>query len=308
VAARIPPSTKVNSVEETALPPALRSGSPALFKRTIALSLRRWRTDAGLAQKDGAKRVGRTTQHISNLESGQLPTAGDLELLLGLYGKEDRIPFMRELLSAAREATDWWTSMSGAVPKWFDLYLGLESGAAKLSSFDSVVVPGLLQTQAYAIAVIQGDPDLSAEQIQKLVDVRMSRQRILEGSNPVEIRTVIDESVLHRMRGGPDVMREQLAHLLEISERPSVDIKVLPFDAGASSAQDSGTFVVMNFPPEMEDDPGLVYFELLTGGKYLEKPEEVEMYKGALTRLHGQAASSAVSRGIIERRMKEVSR
>lgn len=301
-------STKVSSVDETGLPAALSSGSPALFKRTIALSLKKWRLDAGLAQKDAAKRLDRTIQHISNLESGQLPTAADLELLLGLYGEEDRIPFMRELLSAARKARNWWTTMSGAVPKWFDLFLGLESGAVEWSSFDNVVVPGLLQTRAYALAVIQGDPDLSEEQIQELVDVRMSRQRILEGENPVYVRTVIDESVLYRWRGSSEVMREQFEHLLEMSRRPRIDIQILPYDAGASPAQDSGMFIVMRFPPEMEGDPGLVYFELLPGGQYLEKPQEVAMYQRALTRLHAQAASPEASRGIIERRIKEVSR
>ena len=305
VAAR---ETKVSNVDESGLPPALSSGSPALFKRTIALSLKRWRLDAGLPQKDAAKRVDRTVQHISNLESGQLPTAADLELLLGLYGREERITFMRELLSAARKAKSWWTGMSGAVPKWFDLFLGLESGAAELASFNNVVVPGLLQTRNYALAVIQGDPDLSADEIDKLVEVRMSRKRILDGDNAAFVRAVIDESVLHRLRGNREIMREQFEHLLEMSHQPRVDLQILPYDAGANPAQDSGTFVVMTFPSEMEADPGLVYLELLTGGTYLEKPVEIAKYRRGLTRLYAQAASPEVSRGIIERRMKEVSR
>jgi len=295
-------------VNESGLPTALRNGSPALFKRTIALSLKKWRLESGLPQKDAALRLDRTTQHISNLEAGQIPTAADLELLLDFYGKPDRIPFMRELLSAARKARNWWTGMSGAVPKWFDLFLGLESGAAELSLFDTVVVPGLLQTREYATAVIQGDPDLSADQVQQLVDVRMGRQHILQKPNPTYLHAVLDESVLHRPRGNTAVMREQLEHLLEMSCQPRIDIQVLSFDAGANPAQDSGAFIAMNFPPEMEGDPGLVYLELLTGGHYLEKPEEVAEYQRALTRLHALAASPETSRGIIERRLKEVKR
>jgi transcriptional regulator with XRE-family HTH domain len=288
---------------------ALRNGSPALFKRMIALSLRKWRLEVGLPQKEAAARLDRTIQHISNLESGQLPTAADLELLLGLYGKADRIPFMRELLSAARKAKTWWTGMSGAVPKWFDLFLGLESGAAELFSFDTVVVPGLLQTPEYASAVLRGNPDLSDEHIEQGIKVRLGRQQILDRERePVHMWTVLEESVLYRRRGDAATMRTQLEHLLDMSERPRIDIQVLPFDAGASPAQDGGTFIVMKFPAEMEGDPGLVYLELLTGGMYFEKPEEIIEYQRALTRLHAMAADQKASRGIIEKAMKEVKR
>lgn len=296
----------MSSVNESGLPTALRNGSPALFKRTIALSLKKWRLESGLPQKDAAVRLDRTTQHISNLEAGQIPTAADLELLLDYYGKADRIVFMRELLSAARKARNWWMGMSGAVPKWFDLFLGLESGAVELSSFDTVVVPGLLQTRNYATAVLEGDPDLSKDEVQKLVDVRMGRQHILQGDDPVYLHVVLEESVLHRLRGNRAIMLEQLGHLLEVSHQPRIDIQVLPFDAGANPAQDSGAFIAMKFPPEMEGDPGLVYLELLTGGHYFEKPEEIAEYQRALTRLHSLAASPEASRGIIERRLKEV--
>ena len=294
-------------MRESGLPPALRNGSPALFKRTIALSLKKWRLETGVPQRDAAKRLDRTTQHISNLEAGHLPTAADLEILLEYYGKEDRTPFMRELLSAARKAKNWWTAMSGAVPKWFDLFLGLESGAVELSSFDTVVVPGLLQTRNYAKAVITGDPDLATDEMHERVEVRLGRQKILQADNPTYLHVVLDESVLHRMCGNRAIMREQLEHLLEISHQPRIGIQVLPFDAEYPT-QDSGTFIVMKFPPEMEGDPGLVYLELLTGGHYFEKPEEIAEYRRALTRLHALAASPEASRGIIERRLKEVKR
>lgn len=294
-------------MNESGLPSALRNGSPALFKRMIALSLRKWRLESGLPQKEAAARLDRTIQHISNLESGQLPTAADLELLLGLYGKADRIPFMRELLSAARKAKTWWTAMSGAVPKWFDLFLGLESGAAELFSFDTVVVPGLLQTREYATAVLRGNTDLTDEQIYQRVELRLGRQQILDRDRePLHFWTVLDESVLYRRRGNAATMRAQLKHLLELSERPRIDIQVLPFDAGSTPAQDGGNFVVMKFPPEMDGDPGLVYLELLTGGQYVESPDEIAEYRRALTRLHALAADQKASRGILERAMKEV--
>jgi transcriptional regulator with XRE-family HTH domain len=294
-------------VNESGLPSALRTGSPALFKRMIALALRKWRLESGLPQKDAAARLGRTTQHVSNIEAGQLPTAADLELLLGLYGKDDRIPFMRELLSAARSAKNWWTAMSGAVPRWFDLYLGLESGAAELFIYNTIVVPGLLQTRDYATAVLRGNPDLTEEQVTQGADLRLGRQRILDrGQESVRFRTVLDESVLYRRRGTATVMRDQLAHLIEMSEHPRVDLQILALDAGPTPALDGGNFVLMTFPPEMEGDPGLVHLELLTGGTYVEKPGEIAAYQRASTTLHALAAGQKTSRGIIERAMREV--
>jgi transcriptional regulator with XRE-family HTH domain len=248
-------STKVCIVDVSSVPPALRSGSPALFKRTIALSLQRWRKEAGLAQKDAAKRLDRTPQHISNLESGErLPSAADLELLLGLYDKADRISFMRE-------------------------------------------------------AVIKGNTNLSKKQVDQLVDVRMGRQQILErDEDPVHLWAVLDESVLYRQYGGAITMHGQLERLLEMSERPRIDIQVLPYDAGATAAQQGGSFVVMRFPAAMENDPGLVYLELLTGGQYFEEPAEIVEYRRALTRLHALAADQQRSGEIIQQAMKEVIR
>lgn len=299
----------MTSVNESGAPQALRSGSPALFKRTIALYLKKWRLDAGLAQRDAAKRLDRTVQHISNLESGRLPNAADLELLLDLYGQADRIPFMRELLSAAKKAKNWWTALSGAVPRWFDLFLGLESGASELAVFETVLVNGLLQTPDYARAVLRGSPNLTDEEVEKAVEVRLRRQQILDrDTDPVRLWIVLDESVLYRPHGGAAVMRGQLNHLLEQSKRPGIDVQILPYDAGPTPAQQGGSFTVMKFPAAMEGDPGLVYLELLTGGQYVEKPEEIAQYERAMTRLQALAANQVASRGIIRRALKEVTR
>lgn len=294
-------------MNESGLPPGLRAGSPALFKRTIALSLKTWRVEAKLSQKDAAKRIGRTFQHISNLEAGQLPSAADLELLLDLYGKRDRIAFMRELLSAAKKAKNWWTALSGVTPKWFDMYLGLESGASELYNFATNVLPGVLQTREYAKAVLRGNPELTDEQVEQGAELRLGRQQIFDRTiEPVHFWTVLDESVLYRRRGDAATMRAQLRRLIELSERPRIDIQVLRFDAGSTPAQDGGNFVVMKFPAEMEGDPGLVYLESLIGGQYIEKAEEIAVYHRALTRLHALAADQKASRAIIEKAIKEV--
>ncbi|HWE90307.1 MAG TPA: DUF5753 domain-containing protein, partial [Pseudonocardiaceae bacterium] len=232
---------------------------------------------------------------------------GDLELLLGLYGKQDRIPFMRELWAATKTANTWYKEFSGVVPEWFNLYLGLESGAAELSSFEAMVVPGLLQKRDYARAVISGDPDLTDDEVEQGVELRLARQQILGREiDPVRLWAVIDESVLYRTRGDDTVMHWQLKHLLEMSEKPGIDIQILPLKAGGTPSQDCGTFKLMKFPLVMENDPGLVYLELPTGGKYVEKQEEIVVYERALTRLRALAADQKASRAIIRKALKEV--
>jgi len=294
-------------VYETNISPALRSGSPAIFKRSISVALRRWRLDRGLSQKTAAEHAGRSVQHISNLESGRLPTAGDLELLLDLYGQTEKTRFMRELLSAAKKAKNWWTGMSGVVPTWFDLFLGLESGATELAIYETVLVNGLLQTPDYARAVLRGNPQHSDEEIDTCVELRMRRKEIFDRADPARLRMVLDESVLHRPHGGPAVLCKQLDHLLELSERPGIDIQILRYDASPTPAQEGGSFIMMKFPASITGDPGLVHVELLTGGQYVEKTEEVSKYGRAMTRLQAQAADQDTSRGIIRRVLREVS-
>lgn len=282
------------------------SSSPAVLKRWIALELKGLRAEARLTQKDAATRIGRTQQHIGYLESARnLPSAGDLEILLGLYGVPDQIDLMLEMLTAAKKGKNWWANLGSAVPPDFDLFLGLESGAAELSSYDSTLVRGLLQTHEYADAVMQAASDITAIERAQRVELRMGRQRILDRAEPVRLWTVMDESVLYRQRGDTEVMHQQLAHLLAMSERPRIDIQVLPLDVGAHDAQAGGTFTVMKFPSDMVGDPGLVYQEMISTGLYIEDPEQVRHYERALSRVRALAASANESRKIIERAMKE---
>lgn len=155
--------------------------------------------------------------------------------------------------------------------------------------------------------MIRADNDLTDDEVRQRVELRIGRQRILERDDePVRLWSVLDESVLHRKRGDSTVMREQLAHLFEMSERPRIDIQVLPLGAGAHPAQQGGTFTVMKFPADMVGDPGVVYQELVSTGLYIEDPEEIKLYERALARVRSLAATAEDSRRIIEHAMKEV--
>ncbi|GAB3288911.1 helix-turn-helix domain-containing protein [Parasphingorhabdus pacifica] len=283
------------------------TSSPALLKRWIGLNLRQLRKEAGKERTEVMQRLGLSRAQVGHLETAErLPSKPVLEILLDFYGKRERLPDFLRIVEAARKGKNWWDKLSDAVPPWFDLFLGLEAGAADVLSFDAYVMPGLLQTPAYAEAVIRADPELTDEQVQQRVELRVGRQRIFDREDdPVRLWTVIDEAVLTRLRGRTEVMTEQLDHLIKMSERPGVDVQILPRTAGAHLAQ-SGSFQILKFLSEMTGDPGVVYLEGLVEGRYYEKPEEVALYERAMTRLQVQAATPEDSRTILRQAVQEV--
>ncbi|MGH3692794.1 MAG: helix-turn-helix domain-containing protein [Pseudonocardiaceae bacterium] len=282
------------------------SSSPAVLKRWIGLELRRLRQENGRSRPEVAARLNQSRTAIGHLETGRnLPSGPALEILLGYYGVPERLPFFRDLVNAARKGRNWWDRLAEGVPPWLDLFLGLEAGAAEINSFDIYLVPGLLQIPEYAEAVFRADPELTDEELQRRMEVRMGRQKILDRENdPVRLWVVLEESVLYRRRGTPQVMAAQIEHLIEASQRPRIDLQVLPLDSGAHVAQQGG-FQILKFPAEMVGDPGVVYLELFGEGRYYDDPEQVARYDRAMTRLRVQAASQEQSRALLQRALEE---
>lgn len=282
------------------------SSSPAVLRRWIGLELRRLRTAAGKSRPEAADRIHQSRTVIGHLETARnLPSGPVLEVLLSFYGVPDRLPFFLDLIAAARRGKNWWDQHAGAAPPWFNLYLGLEAGAAEIASFDSYLVPGLLQTASYAEAVMRADPELTPQQVEQRVALRIGRQKILErATDPVRLWVILDESVLYRHRGTRDVMVEQLTHLVEAGEHPRMDVQVLPLSAGAHVAQ-QGSFQILKFPNDMVGDPGVVYLELFVEGRYYEEPDQVGLYERAMTRLRVQAATPDESLALIRRAIRK---
>jgi transcriptional regulator with XRE-family HTH domain len=279
------------------------SSSPTALKRWISYELRRLRDGSGRTRQEAAARLGRTVAQIGHLETGRnLPSAGDVEVLLNWYGHPDRIEFFRDLLKQAKKGRDWWIGLADAVPDYFALFLGLEASAAQLQSYDCVVVPGILQTAAYAQAVIRmGERARPDHEVARRVELRMARQQLIERTDePLQVWTVLDEAVLHRQVGGTEVLREQLERLVKLSERPNIDIQVLPVTAGAHAITE-GTFTLLTFPPELHSDPGVVYVETRVRGIYYEDPAEIQLYRKALTRLQVHALTPDESPAMIQR-------
>lgn len=290
-----------------------RPSSPHRLKRWIALNLRQLRKDAGLGRPEVAKRLGVSRTAVGHLESARnLPSQATLEILLGYYGVPDRLADFAALVEAARKGKNWWNHLAGAVPPWFDEYLGFEAGAAELRVFETYVMPGLVQTEDYARAVVRADRSLSEDEINQRVQLRTERQGILdrddggEDEDAVRLWVVLDESVLYRRRGTREVMAEQLARLLKVAERPRITVQVLPLDAGEHEAQ-QGSFQLIKFPAEFVGDPGVAYLDELPEGYYHEEPGDVAKYEQAFAGLQAMAATPDDSRKLIQKALKEIS-
>ena len=281
--------------------------SPTVLRWYVALELGRLRQSAGFTMKQVAERLGRSHGHVAHLETGRnLPARTELEALLDFYGVGERIPSFVELLSSARGGKDWWLPFEGAAPAWLDLFLGLESAASQIESYDAQVVPGLFQTPAYTEAVIRaGDPELPEVELARRIELRLARQEVLTREpEPPSVWSILDESVLHSSAGKPAVMRAQLEHLAKLSELPNVTILMLPISTRPHAGMD-GTFKILSFP-HLAGAPAVGYTDGRVRGSYYEDPAAVLSYRNALTRLHNLAVSPEESRTMIRNRAKEL--
>jgi len=269
----------------------------------IALELARLRQEAGLTLKQVADRLGCSVSHVGHLEAGRnLPGRAELEVLLDFYKLGERIPSFVELLGSARRGKDWWLPFKDATAPWFDLLLGLESAAAQIESYDGQVVRGLFQTEAYTNAVIRaGRPELSDSEVAQRIELRQARQNVLNRQpEPPTVWSILDESVLYGSAAEPAVMRQQLDHLVKLSELPNVTILVLPLGA-RPHAGSHGTFTIFSFP-HLVGAPAVAYTDGMLQGSYYEDPSAVLRYRNALTRLNNGADSPEDSLARIRRR------
>ncbi|SDP30654.1 Helix-turn-helix domain-containing protein [Actinopolyspora xinjiangensis] len=286
--------------------------SPTVLKRWIAFELRKLRELADISRADAGRAVRGSEQGIGHIENGRsLPGPLQLDKLLDLYGVPERSEFFQQLRARAKKGKDWWINFdftSEVLPEYFKLFLGLESCAASIESFDAQVVSGLMQTKPYTEAVIRGvEPEIPEEEVQRRVELRLARQREVLGraGQPPLLWSVIHESALRTPVGGVDVAREQLRHLLHLVEEPHITVQVLPMSVGAHTGIE-GAFIYLAFPPELENDPGTVYVDTRVKGYYYEQPEEIAVYRAAMRRLQAQACQPEETPALISRIAKEL--
>lgn len=283
------------------------ASSSIVLRRYIALELRRLRESAGFSRAEVAERLRCAVSHITHLEiMRNLPKGAETEILLRFYGVESRSADFLALVDAARKGKDWWRPFKGAAPTWLDLLLGMESAAAVIESYDSMIVPGLFQTPAYAAAIIRvGEPQLSDAEVDRRIELRMARQDVLTRQpTPPTVWCVLDESALLRPAAEPAVLAEQIEHLAKLAELPNLNLQVLPLAAGLHAGM-NGSFTILTFGPELVGDPGVAYTESRIGGTYFEDAADVARYRDTYTRVQLQAHAPQESRAILARRMKE---
>ncbi|WP_156727392.1 helix-turn-helix domain-containing protein [Streptomyces apocyni] len=265
----------------------------------LGSQLRRLREERGITREQAGYSIRASESKISRVELGRVSfKARDVEDLLTLYGvtaESERGP----LLALAKEANvaGWWHSYSDVLPGWFQTYVGLEGAASLIRVYEVQFVHGLLQTEAYARAVVlRGSPRLGTAEVERRVALRLERQKALVSERAPRFHCVLDEAALRRPYGDRDVMRGQLEHLIEFSERPNVTLQVMPFSFGGHSGE-SGSFALLRFPESDLSD--VVYLEQLTSALYLDKREEVAQYERVMERLQQDSPGPEQSRDLL---------
>lgn len=279
------------------------AGNPAVLRILLGAQLRRLREAKGITLEDAGYVIRASHSKISRIEGGRVGFKyRDIVDLFIYYGVTDQaqIQALREIAVRAN-SRGWWLDYSDILPGWFEEYISLEQAATQISGYEVQFVPGLLQTEEYARAVTllaYSNP----KEISRRVSLRMARQARLSGPEQVSLGVVLDEAVLSRPIGGPSVMRDQLRHLIEMSQRPNVTIQVLPFKVGGHAAA-GGPFSVLQFTESDLSD--IVYLEQLSTAQYLDKPDMVAKYLEVIERLRLEAATPEDSRKRLQAILKD---
>jgi transcriptional regulator with XRE-family HTH domain len=285
------------SSEESAweVPQALfgpRSAGPTVQRLVLGGHLRRLREQAHITTEQAAGVIRGSHSKISRMEHGRVGfKERDIADLLTMYRVTDGDE-REALLKLARESNTpgWWQGYADILPHWVEPYFGLEAAASFIRNYELQFVPGLLQTQGYALSLIRLGNAPTEEDVLRRAEARMSRQDILRRETPPRVWAVVDEGALRRPIGGAKVMREQLKHLIDMCDHPAVTLQVLPFQVASHPAM-GGPFTILRFSePDLRD---VVYIEQLTSALYLDKPAEVDSYLEVMEQLCLQAEPAA---------------
>jgi transcriptional regulator with XRE-family HTH domain len=275
------------------------SHSPTVRRRQLIAELKRLREASGLTQEEVAERLDWHATKVFRIETGRTgPHPNDVRVMLDVYGLTDRE--QREaLVQLAKDARQhgWWYSYRDVLASRYEMYIGLESEASTIRNFQLAVIPGLVQTPDYARALVRGGRfELDADAVDRLVEVRLTRQQLLTKPDRPRFWVILDEAAIRRTIGGAEVMRAQLDYLNEVAGQSKTTVQVVPYGAGAHPGT-TGSFVVLGFPAPA--DPDVVYLETIGGNLYVDKPEEVQLYAAAFDQLRAVALSPDDTRAML---------
>jgi transcriptional regulator with XRE-family HTH domain len=271
------------------------AGGPTVLRILLGTQLRRLREARGITAQEAAQAIRGSESKISRIELGRNAVREvDIADLLSLYGVTD-IAEREQLLSLASQANlpGWWHRYQDVLPTWFQAYVGLEESAESIRSYHTQFVPGLLQTEDYAAAVLARG-EFAPDEVERLVYLRKERQRrFISGS--LRLWAIVDEAALRRPVGSNAQMRDQLRYLYEVCDQPGFTLQVTPFSTGAYTPP--GSFSILSFAAR--DLPDVVYIEQLTSAMYLDKRSDVDRYTEAMDKLSAASASPEDSRQMI---------
>jgi transcriptional regulator with XRE-family HTH domain len=281
------------------------SPGPTVRRRQLGLELRRLREAAGKTPKEAAEWLEISPSTLSKIELGRQSIKGThVRLLTQLYNIG--APELDTLLRLARESNQrgWWAAYGDTVPDFVRSYLGLEEDAEELWAYESGLVFGLFQTPAYTEAITAVTrPNADQDEIARLVEFRSTRQQRLFAAQSPSLRVVLDEAVLHRTVGGPDVMREQLNRIIDVAKLPHVSVIVVPFGAGEHPSI-GAAFTLLRFADA--EVMNCVYLEHHLGALYLERPADIRRYSSIFEQLVASALGQDESLDLIATLASEV--
>lgn len=283
-------------------------GVPSVLRMILGRQLEELRTRAGLTYEQAGEAIGVSHSTIRRMEAAKVARLrlADAEKLLQVYGVTDRQE-IDTFLKAVREASKrgWWHTYRDVMPDWFAAYLSLEQAALQVRAYENEFVHGLLQTEEYARALLgAGNPHAPTEATERRVALRMRRQELLTREAPPRVWVVMDETVLRWPVGGAAVMRAQIAHLIEVNRLPHVTLQIMPFANGPHPAMRAGAFHLFRF--RAAELPDVVYLNGLVGAVYLDKSDDVVVYREALDRLGAQAAPARKTEALLGAIRKEL--
>ncbi|MGW7283708.1 helix-turn-helix domain-containing protein [Streptomyces sp. NPDC054844] len=281
--------------------------APTLLKMLVGVQLAGFREDAGLSQEQAARDIGFSPAKLSRIESGKgrkPPTETDVRAILERYGTDAyEVSVLVKLLQRAGEPGWWQRYDKRLMPEWFDRLVGLQEAAATIRTFEIQYVPGLLQTADYTRAVVErGLPNAPSGEVHRRVELRMRRAELLRRGDAPQLWAIIDESVLLRVLGSREVMREQLAHLVEMAGQPHVTLQIVPLDVTNASAP---AIPVTYLRFGGIDLPDVVYLEHIKSANFLEDRDETEEYRVALDRLADEALTPRESLELLRETMAQ---
>lgn len=285
---------------------ARAGGAPTVLRVVLGKRLQDLREKAGLSFEQAGRALDVTHATVRRMEKAEVGLKIPyVEKLLRTYGVDDPEE-VEGFLALAREANKngWWHRFRDVLPEWFNTFVSLEVEANLIRAYEPHYIPGLLQTEDYARAVLRaGMPHAPESEIERNVALRMERQELLTRDNPPMLWVVMDETVLRRPIGGSETMRAQIARLIDVAEAPHIQLQVMPFDAGPHPAM-YGPFHIFRFPiPEL---PDIAYTETLVSGSYFDQRDDVSAFLEALDRMCAQAAPAQTTQAILGGIRKEI--